>query len=94
MLQFAVYRRRQLVEALKTRALLVASLGSEQAEQAAKAYFEVALPVAAEDKLIEDLAKARQLEEIDILGVIPMAALRPAGSRAVAALDKLAGLRQ
>lgn len=94
MLLYAVYRRRLMSEALRTRALLMATLNPEQAADAAKAYFEVSVPVSSDEQLLHDLEQARRLDAVDALGVIPMTALRPAGSRAIKQLDQLAGLRR
>lgn len=44
-LTYLVYQRRMAVEALKARALITASINPEQAAEAAKAYFSVAIPV-------------------------------------------------
>jgi hypothetical protein len=43
-LKYAVYQRRYLVDALKTKALLLASLQNERAAEAAKEYFAAVMP--------------------------------------------------
>lgn len=59
-----VYQRRMLVEALKTKALLLAQLNPEQASKAAKDYMEHAIPVDAEAKDAHLRAKERELEQL------------------------------
>jgi hypothetical protein len=63
-MKFMVYERRMLIEALKTKALLVATLNPDRAEKAAQDYMEMAIPVG-EGALDERLKRReRELEEI------------------------------
>lgn len=50
---YAVYQRRSLIEALKTKALLLAVLNPEQAIEAAQKYFAAVLPLGEAEKSIK-----------------------------------------
>jgi hypothetical protein len=65
-LQYHVYQRRHLVDALKTKALLLASLHNEKAADAAKEYFSMAMPTG---KLAEPTNKAASWGETGPLRV-------------------------
>lgn len=57
-LTFAVYKKRQLISALQTRAMLTVMSGSDQAEVAVKAYFEAVMPMGDAVQQVHNLAAA------------------------------------
>lgn len=55
-----VYQRRMLVEAMKTKALLVATLNPDAAQKAAQDYMELAIPI--EEGAQDEILKQREKE--------------------------------
>lgn len=75
-MRFMAYQRRMTVEALKTKALIMATLNPERAEKAAQEYFEVALPIS-EDARDEQLkSREQQLAELADMEPISMGQLK------------------
>jgi hypothetical protein len=71
-----VHQRRQLVEAMKTKALLMATLNPDKAEKAAQDYFNLALPVG-EDSLDAKLrAREREVAELDNMAPIRLGQIK------------------
>jgi len=74
-MKFIIYQRRMQLDALKTQALLLALLNPGKADEAAKAYFDMALPV---DKAQQALAAQRNedlVKEIEKMGPIPLSSV-------------------
>jgi hypothetical protein len=69
-MRYMVYQRRMTVDALKTKALLLASLDPERASKAAQDYFECAIPV--DDKSREDRQRDRERELEQIANAEPI----------------------
>jgi hypothetical protein len=60
---FHVYQRRLLLDAMKTKAQLLASMGQgEQAAKIAQAYLDMAIPVSAKDKNAKLMSAEEQLK--------------------------------
>jgi len=79
-MRFVVYQRRMTVEALKTKALLMAMLNPERAEKAAQDYFEAAMPVS-EDARDEQLkAREKELEDVANMKPISLGAVKAGGA--------------
>lgn len=75
-LRFMVHQRRQLVEAMKTKALLMATLNPDKAEKSAQDYFNLALPVG-EDNLDARLkAREREVAELDNMAPIRLGQIK------------------
>lgn len=81
-MRYMVYQRRMLVEAMKTKALLVASLNPEGAQKAAQEYMEIAIPV--EEGARDDQLRQRE-KELDALA--DMKPIQIGGIRTGAALS-------
>lgn len=71
-----VYQRRMVVEAMKTKALLMATLNPERAEKAAQDYFQLAMPVSEDELDAQHRAKERALEEMMTMAPIPVTQIR------------------
>jgi len=70
-LKFAVYRRRLLISAMETKALLTATLAPDKAADVAKRYFELALPVGEDIKQAEDTAREHRTAQVAAMPMIP-----------------------
>lgn len=57
-LTYSVYQRRALIEALRTKALLLAMLNPEKATEAAQKYFAAVLPLGAIEETITTMSNA------------------------------------
>ncbi len=71
-----VYQRRMTVEALKTKALLLASLDPDRASKAAQEYFECAIPVDEQSREDQMRERERELEQIATAEPIKISQLR------------------
>lgn len=65
-----IYQRRMLCEAMKTKALLVASINPEKAEKAAQEYMEIALPIC--EGARDEQLKARERELTELANMEPI----------------------
>lgn len=75
-MRFMVHQRRMTVEALKTKALLVAMLNPERAEKAAQDYFEAAMPVSEDARDQQLKSREQELEEIANMKPITMGQIK------------------
>jgi hypothetical protein len=75
-LKYLVYQRRLLLEALKTKALLLALIDNkEAAAKVATSYFEMVIPEGKMAKLERDAALSARLAEIEAMGPQEMRAI-------------------
>jgi hypothetical protein len=63
-MRFMVYQRRMLVEAMKTKALILAAINPDKAVQAAQEYMEMCIPI---DEGSQDELMRRRERELDEL---------------------------
>ncbi|MFA6132491.1 MAG: hypothetical protein WC869_00590 [Phycisphaerae bacterium] len=75
-LRFMVYEHRMFVEALKTKALLIAAINPERAEKAAQDYMEAAIPISEEARDEQMRARERQLAELADMKPIHLSQLK------------------
>jgi hypothetical protein len=71
-LKYMIYQRRMLVEAMKTKALLLATLDPDSAQKAAQEYFRLAIPVSAESEAARLRKRTKQLDEWTDMAPIPL----------------------
>jgi len=67
-----VFQRKMSVEALQTKALLTALVNPEKADEAARAYFELVVPVSDEDRKREEWRREAELREVEEMDPIPI----------------------
>lgn len=79
-MRFMVYQRRMTVEAMKTKALLVAALNPDKAQQAAQEYFELAVPVDEASQAERDRQRLKQLDELDTMAPITVGQIKAGGA--------------
>jgi hypothetical protein len=82
-LKYMVYQRRMFIEALRTKALLLAILHNEGAADAAKAYIEMSVPFDQEEVKLSELRKEQIVQDIDKMLPIALSSVRvgtPTGS--------------
>lgn len=79
-MRFMVYQRRMLVEALKTKALLVATLNPDAAQKAAQEYMEVAIPIeeGAQDEMLK--RREKELESLADMKPIQVGQIKQGGA--------------
>jgi hypothetical protein len=76
-LKFLVYSRQMAIEAIKTKALMLAALGqNDGASKAAKEYMNLAIPLDGNDEVLAQARKARLLREIGAMEPIPLSKVR------------------
>ena len=71
-----VHQRRQVVEALKAKALITAAVNPEKAVDAATAYLEVALPTDPMEARAKDLLREQTIEAIGRLAPISTSSIK------------------
>lgn len=75
-LQFFVYMQRMTIEAMKTQALLLASLQSEKAKEAAQAYLAAVLPISADTLVREKFRNEEKGAAVGRIGSFGAGAVR------------------
>lgn len=71
-----VHQRRMAVEAMKTRALLLAIMGEDSAHKAAEAYFRFAIPVSGETEEARRRRQTQKVLEWTEMDPIPLSSVR------------------
>lgn len=71
-----VHQRRQVIQALQAKALIVALVNPAEAQKAAAAYLDVALPTDPAEAQQRDLLKEAALEAIGKLGPIALSDIK------------------
>jgi hypothetical protein len=70
-LLFNIYQRRMLLDAMKTKAQLLAAVGNaENAAKVAQEYLEMAIPISAQDKMARANRLEDKLKELETMGPI------------------------
>lgn len=76
-LRFLVFQRQQVMEVLKTKALILSALNNaEGAQKAANEYLAVAIPISTEDQELSAYRKERLVNEIQKMAPIPLSSIR------------------
>ena len=71
-LRYMVFQRKMEVEALQTKAILMALVNPEKAEKAAQDYFAVIMPVSDAEERRREWLQEQQLKAIEQMGPIPL----------------------
>ncbi len=68
-MKYVVYQRRMAIDALKTKAMLMAMLGNgEGAQKVAEQYFELAVPMSKEVKEVKKVRDEQMLTAMEKMG--------------------------
>ena len=71
-LKFYIYQRRMNLEALKTKAILMALVNPDKAAEPAQTYMEMAVPSDPEEVKLKELQKEQLVKEVEQMGPIPL----------------------
>lgn len=71
-MRYLVFQRKMEIEALQTKAILMALVNPEQAETAARDYFEMIMPVSEAEERRKAWVQEQQLKDIEQMGPIPL----------------------
>ncbi len=76
-LRFLVFQRQQVMEVMKTKAIMLSSLGNaDGAQKAATEYLDMAIPIGSEDAELQAYRKERLMKEIEKMAPIPLSSIR------------------
>ena len=71
-MQYLVYQRRMMLEAMKTQAMCIAYVNPEGAQDAMKAYLDIAMPIDPEQIAAAERDKERQLDDVANMGAFSL----------------------